>query len=43
MPTIVPKSITPTYQGMNVGNSFGLPQSLAGCGRQRRNVSGVGQ
>lgn len=28
--SIVPKSITPTYQGVNMGNSFGLPASLPG-------------
>jgi general secretion pathway protein D len=28
--TIVPKSITPTYQSANIGNSFGLPTSLSG-------------
>ena len=28
--SIVPKSITPTYQSANMGNSFGLPTSLSG-------------
>jgi general secretion pathway protein D len=27
---VVPKSITPTYQSFNVGNNFGIPQSLSG-------------
>ena len=30
-PTIVPTSITPINQSFNVGNNFGLPQSLAGA------------
>ena len=29
--SIVPKSITPTYQSFNVANNFGLPQTLAGA------------
>jgi len=27
-PTLLPSSVTPTYQSANVGNSFGLPASL---------------
>ena len=30
-PTVVPKSITPTYQSVNLANSFNLPQSLTGA------------
>lgn len=30
-PTVVPSSITPINQSYNVGQSFGLPQSLAGA------------
>ena len=31
IPSIVPKSITPTYQSFNVGNNFALPAALSGA------------
>jgi type II secretory pathway component GspD/PulD (secretin) len=31
MASIVPKSITPTYQAFNLGNNFNLPTALAGA------------